>query len=175
MTKVARGPSDWKPLDPVGDAGHPAAMADSERSRADARLETALSGADQQDPRGAYRPVLRYLRDRDDAAFQRVLRYFENTLVPAVAGEADPLAEWLEYGRVLAEELGSGRTLELDSTGRARATQSPEDARGMVVFVPDLPAAPVLLLREPKEASAAQMATRELLVEGRQTASRYEG
>jgi hypothetical protein len=150
-------------------------MADSERKRADARLRTALDDADQTDPRANYRPVLRYLKNTDDAAFRRVLRYFEETLVTAVAGEADPLTAWLEYGRVLAEELGSGRLLELDSTGRARGVTAVGQARGLVLFVPDAATAPVLVLRHPRTPSPAQVATRELLVQGRQTASRYEG
>lgn len=148
-------------------------MADAERKRADARLEAALDGADQADPRDHYRPVLRYLKNRDDGAFRRLYQYYEETLVPAVAGEADPLREWLEYGRTLADALGPGRLLEVDSTGRARATGEGE-ARGTVMFVPDDAAVPVLILREPRQASPAQVAVRELLADGRQTASHYE-
>ncbi len=175
MTKVVLPVEEWKRVDPDRWSGHSPAMAESERKRADARLEAALQGADQTDPRPHYRPALRYLKHTDDAAFRRVLGYYEDTLVPTVAGEADPLAAWREYGGVLTEELGPGRLLELDSTGRARGTASVDGARGMVVYVPDSPTAPVLILREPKDATPAQTAAKELLVDGRQTASRYQG
>ncbi|MFP4622680.1 MAG: hypothetical protein ACOCVZ_00550 [Gemmatimonadota bacterium] len=143
-------------------------MTDDAGTRADARLEAALQGADQGDPRPLYRPALRHLRERDPEAFQRALRYYETELVPAVAAEADPLAAWREYGAALARELGGGRTVELDSTGRARAVEDLAAARGLVLHVPDAADAPVLVLRYPRGASASQRAAYELLVEGRQ-------
>ncbi len=63
--------------------------------------------------------------------------------------------------------------MELDSTGRARPVGDISAARGLVLHIPDRPEAPVLVLRHPRELSAAQQAARELLVQGRQTASRY--
>lgn len=143
------------------------------KSRADARLETALGDADQQDPRPLYRPALKHLRDRDPEAFRDALRYFEEELIPAVAGEADPLDAWLEYGRRLARALGDGRLVELDSTGRARPVSDPAEARGLVLHLPDEAAAPALALRYPADPSKAQKAAFELLIEGRQTASAY--
>ena len=148
-------------------------MSDETRNRADARLGTALTGADQRDPRPFFRAVLRHLRERNDDGFRRALRYYEEELVPAVAGEADPLEAWAEYGQVLARELGSGRTAELDSTGRARTAESVADARGLVLHIPDATDAPVLVLRYPAAPTPAQHAAFELLVEGRQSASAY--
>ena len=145
------------------------------RERADARLETALQDADQQDPRPLYRPALKYLRDRRPDAFREALRYFEDELIPSVAGEADPLDAWLAYGRRLADALGEGRLVELDSTGRARPVTDPVAARGLVLHLPDDGAAPALALRVPVEPSRPQQAAFELLVEGRQTASLYRG
>ena len=72
----------------------------------------------------------------------------------------------------MADALKPGRLLELDSTGRARPAG--QGGHGMIAFVPDDPVRPVLILRQPRSVSAAQKATRELLVEGRQTASYYE-
>ena len=143
------------------------------KARADARLETALQRPDRQDPRPLYRPALKYLRARKPDAFAEALRHFEDELIPAVAGEADPLAEWLAYGRRLALALGDGRLLEIDSTGRARPVAEVEAARGLVLHVPDDDAAPALALSYPTASSPAQQATFELLVEGRQTASAY--
>ena len=144
------------------------------RNRADARLETALRDTDRQDPRPHYRRALKYLRDRNPDAFQDALRYFEEELIPAVAGEADPLEAWLGYGRHLARSLGDGRLVELDSTGRARPVNDPTTARGLVLHIPDDASTPPLVLRCPTEPSKAQQAALELLVEGRQTASAYD-
>lgn len=143
------------------------------KTRADARLEAALADADQADPRPLFRPALKYLRAHRPDAFQAALRHFEDELLPAAAGEADPLAAWLEYGRHLARALGDGRLVELDSTGRARPVTDPAVARGLVLHVPDDAGAPALTLRYPSEPSKAQRAAFELLVEGRQTASEY--
>lgn len=144
------------------------------KTRADARLETALQDADRADPRPLYRPALKHLRDRKPDAFQDALRYLEEELIPAVAGEADPLGAWLDYGRRLARALGEGRLVELDSTGRARPVSDPAEARGLVLHLPDDPGAPALALRHPRHPSTAQQAAFELLVEGRQTASAYD-
>lgn len=149
-------------------------MSQDPKARADARLEMALENADQRDPRPFYRNALRYLRESDGPAFQSALRYFEEELVPSVAGEADPLRAWAEYGVVLVRSLGNGRMVELDSTGRARTVEGPGGAVGLVLFVPGAAAAPVVVLRYPANPSAAQHAAYELLVEGRQTASAYK-
>lgn len=148
-------------------------MTGEQKSRADARLEAALQGADHRDPRPYLRAVLRHLRERNAEAFSRATRYFQDELVPAVAGEADPLEAWAEYGERLARELGAGRTVELDSTGRARPVDDARSARGLVLFIPDATDAPVLVLRYPRDPAPAQHAAYELLVEGRQTASAY--
>lgn len=149
-------------------------MTDDPKARADARLEAALGNLDYRDPRPFYRSALRYLRERDEEAFGRALRYFEDELVPAVAGEADPGAEWSEYGAVLARALGPGRMAELDSTGRARGVETALGAKGLVLYIPESTDAPVLVLRYPRGATPAQHAAYELLVEGRQTASAYD-
>lgn len=149
-------------------------MTDEMKARADARLEAALRDADRQDPRPYYRHALRHLRDRDPDGLERATRYFEDELVPAVAGEADPLGAWEEFGRRLAEELGPGRTLELDATGRARSPDATGARAGLVLYLPDDEQAPILVLQCPKELSPARTAALELLVEGRQTASAYD-
>lgn len=145
------------------------------KTRADARLETALRDADQKDPRPYYRAALRALKQSDPDSFQEALRYFEEELTPAVAGEADPLDAWAEYGQLLARLMGPGRTVELDSRGRARPTSEPARARGLVLHLPDEARTPATVLRFPGDPSPAQQAAYELLVEGRQTASAYSG
>jgi hypothetical protein len=148
-------------------------MTDEMKTRADARLDGALANADQRDPRPFYRNALRHLRENDEPGFQRALRYFEEELVPAVAGAADPLIAWAEYGLMIGRTLGSGNTVELDATGRALPLESVAGAEGLVLYIPAAAAAPVLVLRYPRKATAPQHAAYELLVEGRQTASAY--
>jgi hypothetical protein len=149
-------------------------MSDELKSRADARLTAALDHEDAPaDPRPLFRPVLRYLRERDPEAFARAIAHFEDVLVPAVAGEADALRAWVEYGLLLAEALGPGRTVEVDRTGRARPADDPMSSRDLLLHIPEAEAAPALVLRQPAAGSPAQVATLELLVEGRVTASAY--
>jgi hypothetical protein len=83
---------------------------DDLKTRAEARLDAALAEADVQDPRDHYRRALKALRQRDPDGFDAALRYFEEDLIPAVAGDADPIDTWIEYGTMLARTLGEGRT-----------------------------------------------------------------
>jgi hypothetical protein len=145
------------------------------RQRADAALETALAvGAGIRDPRAYFRPVLKHLRETDPQAFSRAITHFESDLVPALAGGADPVRGWMEYGLLLATALGPGRLMEVDGTGRAQPVEHPLSASGLVLHIPDAEAAPVLVLRHPSDGSPAQEATVELLAAGRVTASAYD-
>jgi hypothetical protein len=94
-------------------------------------------------------------------------------LIPAVVGGADPLGAWLEYGMLLAELLGPGRTVAVDATGRAEPTADVAAAEGLVLHLSDIDDRPALVLRCPASLSPAQNATIELLVAGRVTASAY--
>ena len=148
-------------------------MSDDPRARADARLEAALATAPWREPRHDLRPTLRHLKERDPAAFERALAHFEHTLVPAVAGDGDPLGEWLEYGRVLGSLVGAGRVVAIDGTGRAaEGDGAAPDA--LLLHLPDAPEAPAVVLRCPRDATPAQAASMELLVLGRVSASAYD-
>jgi hypothetical protein len=137
------------------------------RERADARFERALAERGARDPREFYRGRLRELRARDAAAFQRALDYFENTLVPTVADEgSDPLAAWLEYGRVLAELSTPGRTVQIDASGRAADFAPPVPTDHLVLHLPTSPRERALVVGIPPELSPAQRATYKLLVDG---------
>ncbi len=139
---------------------------DDPRALADLRLAEALAASGLEDPRVLYRDRLRQLRTSDPAAFSRALEYFEGTLVPAVAGGADPLAAWIGYGTFLAELPGRGRTIAVDSSGRARPYEPPPD-KALILFLPDDGRRPVEVLLGPSERSPAQQATVDLLVRGR--------
>src|SRR5690554_950692 len=116
-------------------------MSDDMQARAAARLERALADADLEDPRGFYRARLRELRERDPAALAKSVRYYEEKLLPRVAAEgSDPVAEWLEYGLLLAELGGPGQLIEVDGEGRARPYEAGAPARNrLILHLPDDP------------------------------------
>jgi hypothetical protein len=143
-------------------------MGEDLRERAAARLERALAEAGVEDPRAAYRARLRELRARDPAALAESVRYYEEVLLPRVADEgSDPIAEWLEYGRLLAELGGPGRVVEVDPSGRARPYRGGSPREQLLLHLPDDPRRAVFVLGMPRELSAPQRATYDLLVLGR--------
>ncbi|MCA1790961.1 MAG: hypothetical protein LC667_14225, partial [Thioalkalivibrio sp.] len=98
-------------------------------------------------------------------AFRRALRYFDETLIPAVADESsDPLAEWLEYGRLLASLTTPGRAVQIDAGGRARDYARPIAPDALVLHLPDSASQPALVLGLPPKLSPSQRATFDLLV-----------
>ncbi len=139
------------------------------RERADWRFERVLAETGARDPREFYRQRLRELRERDPRAFQRALEYFETRLIPAVAAEdSDPIREWLEYGRFLAELAAPGRTVQIDPTGRERPYAPPVPLEHLVLHLPLDARASALLVGLPPQLSPAQRATYDLLVAGKQ-------
>lgn len=140
--------------------------ADDLRARADARFEEALRAAGARDPRDFYRQRLRALKEADAGAFRRALAYFEETLLPAVADPGtDPLAAWLEYGRVLAAlEEPEGRTVAIDATGLAADYAPPVPGDALVLHLPKSPARAALIVGIPPSLSPAQKAAHDLLV-----------
>lgn len=139
------------------------------RERADRRLEGALAETGVPDPRNLYRTRLRRLRERSPDAYRRAVEYFERRLLPAVAAEtSDPLWEWLEYGRLLAELTSPGRTVQIDPTGREHPHTAPISPEQLVVHLPASTREPALVVWLPRELSPAQRATCDLLVSGSQ-------
>ena len=140
-------------------------MADPDvRSRADERFRRALESAGARDPREFYRERLRVLKEQDPEAFHRSVAYFEEKLIPAVAREgSDPLAEWLEYGRVLASST-PGRTVQIDAAGRAADYASPVAADALVLHLPEVSTQAALVVGIPARLSPAQRAAYDLLV-----------
>lgn len=139
------------------------------RERADRRFEQALRESGARDPRDYYRERLKELKERDADAYRRAVGYFEERLTPTVAEDgSDPLTAWMEYGRFLAELSAPGRTVQIDSTGRASSFAPPVRPDHLVVHLPTAPAERALLVGLPRELSPAQRATYELLVKGSQ-------
>lgn len=141
-------------------------MDEPTRRRAEARLERALEATGIGDPRELYRARLRALKQEDAAAFEQALRYFDETLVPAVADESnDPIACWLEYGLMLAELSGPGRTVDIDTTGRARPAEADTTPGRMLLRLPDDRRGLAFAIALPAEPTPPQRATHRLLVE----------
>ncbi len=138
---------------------------DSQRHTADERFARALAESGARDPRDFYRQQLRELREHDENAFRRALDHYESRLVPAVAaGASDPLGEWLEYGRLLAQLRADGTTVQIDRGGRSRPYAPPVPVEELVLHLPTSTREPALPVGIPPQLSPAQRAAFELLV-----------
>jgi hypothetical protein len=143
-------------------------MSESNAAAADEALEAALAATGARDPREFYRDRLRELKRTRPDAYDTAVSYYTETLLPSVAsGERDPLEAWTEYGRRLAVAMAPGRTVGIDSTGRAHAWSRHEPDR-LVLHLPDEPGARALLVGLPSSLSDAQRATYDVLVAGKQ-------
>jgi hypothetical protein len=140
-------------------------MAETEKTRADAHMDAALAQSTFEDPRPAFRDRLRLFREEQPDAFAAALQYYENVLVPAVAAaESEPLSEWVQYGRRLGELSGPGKTMAIDTTGRARTHSGAARDGELLMHIPHDTATQVLALAVPRQLSPAQQATLDLLV-----------
>lgn len=144
-----------------------AAMTDDLKRRADERLAEALEAAGLADARPVYRQVLRHLRETHPEAFERALRHYEAEVLPALGGEAEPVATWIAYGAWLAGLTAGGRVMAVRGDGRAAEYAPPYTAGDLVLHVPESAADPVVPLMRSAAPSAAQQATYDLLVAGR--------
>ncbi len=137
--------------------------------RADEIFEEALSQTGAKDPREFYRTRLRVMKADDPDSYREAVAYYENELVPSIAeaGE-DPLTAWQRFGCRVAELTVAGTPVEIDATGRRRPYAPPTPADRMVLHIPQASKGRALLVGLPPELSAAQLATYDLLVGGRQ-------
>jgi len=136
------------------------------KMRAEARLDEAVHGAGLADPRVPLRARLRELKESHPAAFDQARSHYEQTVLPALAEAADPLAAWVDYACFLAQLTSTGRLVGIDATGRATAFQAASPGL-LVLFIPDDTPAAVLVALAPAQPSAAQQATVDLLVNRR--------
>ena len=137
-------------------------MDDTAKRRSDERTQNAISTAGLVDFREAYRDRLRWLKDTQPQAFNRALAHYNDILVPNIAEGTDPIAEWIEYGKVLGNLSGVGKVLSIDETGKARPAGEAID--GLILHLPDETGVPALALAVPAQLSDAQRATLNLLV-----------
>lgn len=140
-------------------------MAETEKTIADQRSDQAFANGPFLDPRGAFRERLKVLREEQPAAFKAALEYYEKTLIPNMAGGADPIVEWVAYGRRLGELTGPGQSWAIDPTGRARPFAGEFDAGQLILHLPEDTSRPALAIALPREPSAAQQATYDLLIQ----------
>jgi hypothetical protein len=140
-------------------------MDDSAKRRSDELTETAISTAMIADFREAYRERLRWLKETQPQAFARALAHYNDILVPNIAEGTDPIAEWIDYGKVLGNLSGAGQILSIDETGKARPAGAAID--GLLLHLPDDTGIPALALAIPTDLSDAQRATLNLLVKQR--------
>lgn len=134
---------------------------------ADRRLEAVLERTGARDPRAVCRERLRQLKGVDAAAFEQAVEHYRSRLVPAIAAGEEPLTAWIEYGRTIARLTFAGRTVAIDRTGLAGEYSTPADPDLLVLHLPEGGKGRALLVAEPREPSAAQEATCDLLVDGR--------
>ena len=144
-------------------------MSDDLQTEADRRLEAALAATGARDPREFYRARLRELKQADQGAYEEAVGYYRDTLVPSVAGGADPLPAWTEYGRKLASLGTPGQTVMVDATGVAAPYETPAPQDRLILHLPDGTRGRAVVVGIPATLSRAQRATYDLLVNGKLT------
>ena len=145
-------------------------MDDSQQTEADRRFQEALDSTGARDPRDYYRERLKQLREANPDGYASAVRYYQHTLIPAVAsGDAEPLHAWRAYGLEIARLTAPGHTVVVDETGRARPYEEPCPGHAMVLHLPDAKGGRPLLVGLPPQPSAAQMATYDWLVAGKKS------
>jgi len=139
------------------------------QDRADQIFEEALVQAGAKDPREFYRKRLREMKADNPEAYGEAVAYYENDLVPSIAEAGDdPLTAWQRFGCRVAELAVAGTPIEVDATGRRLPYAPPTPSDRMVLHVPQGTRGRALVVGLPPELSAAQLATYDLLVGGRQ-------
>lgn len=137
--------------------------------RADRIFEEALGQSGAKDPRESYRTRLRELKADNPEAYREAVAYYENDLLPSIAESGDdPLMAWQRFGCRVAELAVTGTPIEVDATGRRRPYAPPTPPDHMVLHIPKGTKGRALVVGLPPELSAAQLATYDLLVGGRQ-------
>jgi len=132
---------------------------------ADRRLEEELETSGAVDPRPGCRELLVALRGRDQDLYDDAVREYHGAVVRAIAEEgAPPLECWLSFGVHLARLAHPGRTVVIDSTGRAGEYRPPPSWSDLILHLPEQTSVRALAVGVPSGPSPAQQATHDLLV-----------
>ena len=135
-------------------------MDDTAKAQVESRTAEAVAASPYEDFREVYREHLRWLKESNPDGFAKALSYYNEQLIANIASGADPVREWLEYGRTLARLSGPGKVWSIDETGRAVA----EASEGLLLHLPDDINKRALPLAVPRNLSQHQKATLDLLV-----------
>ncbi len=137
--------------------------------RADQIFDEALGQTGAKDPREFYRERLREMKTDNPDAYSEAVAYYEEELVPSIAEAGDdPVTAWQRFGCRMAELTVAGSPVEIDTSGRRLPYAPPTPADRMVLHIPEGSKGRALVVGLPPELSAAQLATYDLLVGGRQ-------
>ena len=143
-------------------------MSSDQKQAAEARFAEALAATGARDPRDYYRDRLRELKHNNPEGYAEGVAYYQQTLIPSIAGgEADPLEAWREYGLLIARLTVAGRPVAVDAGGRSRPFRPPGDPGDMVLHMPDRGRERPILVTLPAKPSQAQLGTFDWLVGGR--------
>ena len=142
-------------------------MSNEVTKQADQILEVALEATGARDPREFYRDRLQELKQAKPEDYKEAVAYYRERLLPSIAEGTSPALEaWTEYGRRLAEALTPGRTVSVDNTGLAHEYEG-SDLDLLHLHIPSGKGR-ALLVGLPPTLSAAQRATYDVLVAGKQ-------
>ena len=145
-------------------------MTSDPKQAADTRFAEALAASGARDPRDYYREKLRELRRLNPEGYAEGVAYYQNTLIPSIAGgDADPLEAWRDYGLLIARLTAPGRPVAIDAGGRSRSFDPPGEPADMVLHMPDRSRERPILVALPAQPTPAQSATYDWLVAGRRS------
>lgn len=132
-------------------------------------LDGRLADTGTQDPRPAYRELLRLLKERDPAQFDALRQHYAREVEGALTeGGRDPLTLWLDYGLVLAAALGGeGTAMAVDQEGLASPIAGSPEPGSLTLWIPEGRAGRAIAVTTPATPSPAQVATLDLLVHGK--------
>ena len=143
-------------------------MDETTRKEADRKFEEAVAASGARDPRDFYRTALRELKEVNPEGYKEAVNHFQTVLVPGIAsGRDEPLTSWREYGRLIAELTGPGRTLAIDFTGLASPYTPECPLDQLVLHLPEAKNRRGIVVSLPPKLSPAQKATFDLLVQGK--------
>ena len=143
-------------------------MTSDPKQTAETRFAEALAASGARDPRDYYRTKLRELKRLNPEGYAEGVAYYQQTLIPSIAGgEADPIEAWRDYGLLIARLTAPGRAVAIDPGGRSRPFEPPGKPVDMVLHLPEANRDRPILVALPAGPTAAQSATYDWLVAGR--------
>lgn len=140
------------------------------QQRASALFDEARERAGlRDDPRDHYRDRLKQLRSSDPESYDELVVYFRERLLPSIVDEGvDPLNAWRAYGLEIARRTQDGRTVSIDTTGKAVPFEANDPLDRLILHLPEKNNVRALVVGLPPRLSGAQQAVHDWLVSGLQ-------